>query len=217
MLAKLKTRAVGVAALLLLSLGFSNAAFAGPTAAAAPGPEVSMVPTKPPGAEGNASFPDSDTSWSPDARFLVKNASNVDPKFPYSIFLIDMKTGTKTLLCQYARKADILWSSASDALVVNDWGSGDDGQSTLFRILPHQARWDLREELMKSKRPDAEKSLADNRQLYDHNFAHVIKWQNAHSVLFEIEGYSSDQKHKFVLQYVYGVGDSFHLKKRVAN
>ena len=217
MLTKLKAPAIGLAALLLLSLVFSNATSAASAAIATPGPDVGMVPAKPPGPAGNSSFPVDNTSWSPDARFLIKNANNVDQKTPYSIFLIDMKTGSKTLVYQYARKVDILWSPTSDAFVLNDWGSGDDGQTTLFRILPKQAHWDLREQLMKSTRPDAEKKLAANRQLYDHNFAHVMRWMNAHSVLFEIEGHSSDQQHKFVLQYVYSVGDSFQLKKRVAN
>src|ERR1700735_4056911 len=93
-------RMIALSAILLLSVGFA---------------EGETIIDKPPGAQGNAFFPQVADSWSPDARFLLKNVETPnDPNTPHAIFLTDMKTGTRTVLYSYARRAEILWSPASD-------------------------------------------------------------------------------------------------------
>ena len=126
-----------------------------------------------------------------------------------------MKTGERALLFSYARKVDVLWSPASDALAINDWDANDEAQCIVFRLVPRQERIDLREEFVKSRRPDREKKLATDRRDYDHNYAHIIRWLNAKTLLFVVEGHSSDGKRTFLLEYEYKLGDSFRLRKRI--
>ncbi len=177
-----------------------------------------LVPAsaKPPGTDGNASFPEVSDSWSPDGRFVVKNVD--DPRninSPHSIFLTDMQTGQRMLLYSYPRKVDLLWSPASEALAINDWDANNDSQCIIFVLSPHHERIDLREEFMKSRRPDVEKKLATNRRDYDHNYAHLVRWLDATTLLSVIEGHSSDRKRNFLLVYEYKLGESFRLRKRI--
>jgi len=191
-----------IAALVLLSVGFAYGA---------------TVPPKPPGAEGNASFPHVDDSWSPDARFVLKNVDTPeDPKTRHAIFLTDMKTGERATLYAYARRADVLWSPASNAIAINDWDAND-SRCLVFPLDPRGKRIDLRAELLKSRRPEREKQLASNRHDYDHNYAHVIRWLDAKTLLFVVQGHSSDGKRRFLLEYTYRLGGSFRPIKRVVD
>jgi hypothetical protein len=191
---------IALAALVLLSVGFASA---------------ETILDKPPGASGNAWFPHVADAWSPDARFLLKNVDTPDdPKTPHSIYLTDMKTGTRAVLYSYARRAEILWSPASDAVAINDWDANNDAQSMVFPLLPHQEHIDLREEFLKSRRPDREKKLAADHRTYDHNYAHVIRWLDGKTVLLMIEGHSSTARKRFRLEYTYRLGDSFRLRRR---
>jgi len=199
MTSHLQPRSIGLVAALLLCVAFANTASA-----------------KPAGPSGNASFPEVKDSWSPDARFVLKNVdSTEDPKKPPTIFLTDMKTGERTQLHSYARKADVLWSPSSDAVAINDWDADDEAQCIVFRLVPTQQRYDLREEFLKSRRPEREKKLAADRRDYDYNFAHLIRWLNGNTLLFVVEGHSSDGKHLFHLEYAYRLGDSFQLRSRI--
>jgi hypothetical protein len=169
-----------------------------------------------PGADGNASFPQVDDSWSPDARFVLKNADTPeDPNAPHAIFLTDMKSGVRARLYTYARRADLLWSPGSDALAINDWDATNESECMVFPSLPDTRHLNLREEFLKSRRPDREKKLADDRTEYDHNYAHIVRWIDAKTLLFVIQGNSSDHRRKFLLEYAYRIGDSFRLIRRV--
>ncbi|HVN27683.1 MAG TPA: hypothetical protein VMT64_04315, partial [Candidatus Binataceae bacterium] len=134
---------------------------------------------------------------------------------PHAIFLTDMQTGRREKLYAYARRADVLWSPASDALAINDWESNDDSQCVVFSNLPSLGRTDLREELLKSGRPDMEKKLAADHVNYDHNFAHVMRWLDPRTVLFVVQGRNADGRRNFQLVYTYRLGDTFRLIRRV--
>ena len=170
---------------------------------------------KPPGGDGNASFPEVSDSWSPNARFVVKNVDTPDdPKSPHSIFLTDMQTGARMLLYTYPRKVDLLWSPASNALAVNDWDARDEAQCIVFVLTPRLERIDLRAEFLKSGRPDQEKKLAADRRNYDRNYAHLVRWLSANTLLFAIEGHGSRSKRSFLLVYEYRLDDSFRLREQ---
>jgi len=171
---------------------------------------------KPPGEPGNAFFPTVADAWSPNARFLLKNVDTPNnPDSPHSIYLTDMKTGVRTVLYSYARRAEILWSPASDVVAINDFDAHDDSQCFVFPLLPHRERIDVREELLKSRRPDSEKRLVTDRYRYAHNYAHAIRWIDARTLLFVVEGHSSSRAHEgFRLDYAYRVGDGFRLLSR---
>jgi hypothetical protein len=126
-----------------------------------------------------------------------------------------MKTGVRNVLYSYARRAEILWSPGSDAVAINDWDANNDAQCVVFPLLPHRERIDLREEFLKSRRPDREKKLAADHRTYDHNYAHVIRWLDARTVLLVIEGHSSKARKRFLLEYIYRLGDSFRLRRSV--
>jgi len=195
-----RARMITLSAVLLLCVGVANGA---------------TIIDKPPGASGNANFPNVSDSWSPDARFLLKNVDTPnDPNTPHAIFLTDMKTGSRRVLYSYARRAEILWSPASDAVAINDWDANDDAQCIVFRLLPHQERSDVREEFLKSRRPDREKRLAVDHRMYDHNYVHALRWLDGKTLLIAIEGHSSNAHKRFLLEYAYRVGDSFRLRRR---
>jgi hypothetical protein len=177
---------------------------------------AATAPPKPPGASGNAVFPEVDDSWSPDARFVVKNVNTPeDPRAPHAIYLTDMKTGQREVLYTYARRADLIWSPASDALAINDWDANNDAQCVVFILVPRQEPLDLREQFLKSRRPDREKRLAADHRNYADNYAHAIRWLDARTLLFVVQGRSSDRRRNFLLEYTYRPGGSFGLIKRV--
>jgi len=198
-----RSRLIPIATLVLLSVAFAH---------------VPQASAKPPGGDGNASFPEVSDSWSADGRFVVKNVDDPqDPKSPHAIFLTDMQSGRRTLLYSYFRKVDLYWSPASDALAINDWDANDDAQCIVFLLAPRRERIDLREEFLKSRRPDREKKLATDRRDYDQNYTHLIRWLDANTLLSAIEGRSSDRKRSFLLVYEYKLGESFRLRKRVVS
>jgi len=170
---------------------------------------------KPPGPSGNASFPHVSDSWSPDGRFLLKNVDTPDDAgAPHNIYLTDMKSGVRTILYSYARHAEILWSPASNAVAINDYDANDDAQCMVFPLLPSRGRIDLREQFLKSRRPDREKKPAADHRTYDRNYAHVLRWLDPRTVLVAFEGKSSSTNHRFLLEYAYSPGDSFRLRRR---
>jgi hypothetical protein len=178
---------------------------------------IAPVAAKPPGGSGNASFPHDNVSWSPDARFVANNVNDspVDPRSPHSVFLTDMKTGQRWLLYSYPRKVDLMWSPASNALVINDWTANDQSQCLVFVLTPQRDQIDLREEFLKSRRPDREKKLTTDRRDYDDNYAHSLRWLNGNTLLFAFDGRSADRRHSFQLIYEYKLSNSFRLRKRV--
>jgi hypothetical protein len=153
-------------------------------------------------------------SWSPDARFVLKNVNTPQAATPHSIFLTDMKTGERTILYAYERRADVLWSPASDALAINDWRGNGDSECLVFPLDPHAKRIDLREAFLKSQRPEREKELAADRADYARNYAHVLRWLDPRTLLFAVQGYSSDGQRRFLLVYRYTLGESFRLIQR---
>jgi len=188
------------ATILLLAVGFAYGA---------------TILDKPPGPSGNASFPYVSDSWSPDGRFLLKSVDTPnDPDAPHRIYLTDMQTGVRTILYSYARQAQILWSPGSDAVAINDYDANDDAQCVVFPLLPGRARVDLREQFLKSHRPDREKKPVADRHLYDRNYAHVLRWLDARTLLVAFEGRNSRTNRRFLLEYTYAAGDSFRLRRR---
>lgn len=192
---------IGLTALVLLSVAFPFKGWSVPA-----------------GSDGNASFPDDKDSWSPDGRFLLKDVDHPeDPKAPHSIFLTDMQTGKRMLLYSFARKVDLLWSPHSNAVALNDWDAHDEAQCFVFLLEDAPTRIDLREELLKSRRPDPEKKLATDRRDYNFNYARIIRWLDGQTVLFAVDGHSPHRQRKFVLEYEYRLGDSFRLRQRTIN
>ncbi len=197
-----RSQAVILAAIGILFLGFAHPA---------------SLYAKPPGGSGSVSFPHDQVSWSPDARFVANNVNHSpdDPKSPHSVFLTDMKTGQRWLLHSYPRKVDLLWSPGSNALAINDWGAGEESQCIVYVLTPQREELDLREEFLKSRRPDREKKLAADHVNYDHNYAHAIRWLSANKLLFVLEGHSTKTRRYFVMEYEYQIGDGFRVRERV--
>ncbi len=161
---------------------------------------------KPPGADGNASFPEVSDSWSPDGRFVLKNVDSPrDPQSAHSIILTDMQTGQRAVLYSYLRKVDLLWSPASDALAINDWDSTDAAQCIVFRLVPRRERIGLDQDLAKSRPRDGEKKLVTERRDYDHNCVRIIRWLDAKTLLLDLEGHRPDDRRS----------SSFRLQKPV--
>jgi hypothetical protein len=85
----------------------------------------------------------------------------------------------------------------------------------VFILVPRHGRIDLRAQFLKSRRPDREKRLVADHRDYDDNYAHAVRWLDARTLLFVVQGRSSDRRHNFLLEYTYRPGGSFGLIKRV--
>ena len=185
-----RQRPISLAALVLLSVTFCPA----------------TISAKPPGADGNASFPEVSDSWSPDGRFVLKNVDYPrDPQSLHSILLTDMQTGERGVLYSYPRKVDLLWSPASDALAINDWDANDAAQCIVFRLVPRRERIDLDQDLAKSRPSGREKKLVTARRDYDRNCVRIIRWLDAKTLLLDPEGHRPDDRRS----------SSFRLQKPV--
>jgi hypothetical protein len=158
------------------------------TAALAPAPNASA---KPPGSEGNASFPHDDVSWSPDARFVLKNVEQPgDPSAPHAIYLTDMRTGVRSVLYSYPRKVDVLWSPGSNALAINDWGPNEVERCIVLELVPRRRTIDMSAEVAKSRSPQSAKTRAEER---DDN-VHIVRWTDPRSLVVDLESRHSDGK-----------------------
>ena len=100
-----------------------------------------LVPAsaKPPGTDGNASFPEVSDSWSPDGRFVVKNVDDPEiselTSFDFSHRHANRPADAALLVSR--EKSTCCGRPASDALAINDWDANDDTQCIVFVLSPH--------------------------------------------------------------------------------
>jgi hypothetical protein len=168
-----RPRFIGLAAILL-------------AAALASAPPASA---KPPGSEGNASFPHDDVSWSPDARFVLKNVEQpADPSAPHAIYLTDMRTGARSVLYPYLRKVEVLWSPASNALAINDWGPNDVERCIVLELVPRRRTIDMSAEVAKSRSPESAKMRRDPRD----DSLHIVRWTDPRTLVVDVQSRHSD-------------------------
>lgn len=158
-------------------------------------------------------FATTNKSESPDGRYLLLNVVHLDQVDAdgnwASIFLVDTKTGSKTLFYKYGRDVRVVWSPDSKRVVVNDYWGSNVSRSVLFALNGSNQRVDIGEKLMKSDRPRREKESIDTA---DHVYASVVKWLNDKAVIFKIYGYNGVDPDGFTLVYAYDVADnSFSL------
>ena len=152
-------------------------------------------------------------SESPNGRYVLVNIDHpneVDTDYDWhSIFLVDTKTGGKTLFYKYGRGVAVVWSPNSNAVVVNDYWGSNVSRSVLFALNRSNQRVDIGQMLMKSNRPQREK---ESIKTADHVYASVVKWLNDKTVIFKIYGYNGVDPDGFKLVYAYDVaGSSFSL------
>ena len=155
----------------------------------------------------------SNKSESPNGRYALVNVDRPDEIDAddnwHSIFLIDAKTGAKTLFYKYGRGVDVAWSPDSNAVVVNDYWGSNVSRSVLFELDQMKRRVDIGERLMKSGRPEREK---ESIKTADHVYACVVEWLSDNTVMLKIYGYNGVDPHGFTLVYAYDVGrNSFSL------
>ena len=150
---------------------------------------------------------------SPNGSYMLVNVDHPDEIDAdgdwHSIFLVDAKTGGKTLFYKYGRGVDVVWSPDSNAVVVNDYWGSNVSRSVLFALNRSNQRVDIGEMLMKSNRPQREKESIETA---DHVYASVVKWLNKKTVVFKIYGYNGVDPNGFTLIYAYDVAEnSFNL------
>jgi hypothetical protein len=157
------------------------------------------------------SFPGSkSTTKSPDGRYTVQNLDDAHAEPAHALMLIDSKSGKQHKIYEYGRHVDVLWSPASDALVVNDYGGSDFSRAMLFTLPSGESRVNLWKELIHflQSRGDARSALGNG-----HVYFTVEKWLNDHEFRCKLTGYGPANRKGFTEHYVYEIGVGFRASE----
>ena len=153
------------------------------------------------------SFPGAKTETkSPDGRYAVSNIDDVHAQPAHILMLIDSQSGKHSKIYEYGRHVDVLWSPASNALAINDYGGSDFTRAVLLMLPSGQKQDDLWDELIKFLRSQGEARIAlENAHVY----LTVEKWFNDHELLCKLTGYGPASPKGFTKHYVYAIGKGF--------
>jgi len=149
---------------------------------------------------------------SPDRRYELQNVDSDTQEPAHSIFLLDRKTGQRTLLYQYGRWVNVLWSPSSSAIVVNDFFGSDDSTSVLILVSPRLKRLNLWKLLLKSKAVTSK--MRRDFQGYP-VFKCAVGWFSADRLVFRVAGFReagpTGFKNPFAYSFSYQLGATFVL------
>ena len=154
-----------------------------------------------------ASFPGSKSETkSPDGRYTIRNMDDLHADPAHSLILIDSKSGKEDKVYEYGRHVDVLWSPASDALIINDHGGSDFSRAVLLTLPSGEKHGDLWKELTKflESRGDAQTALGNG-----HVYFTVEKWLNDREFRCKLTGYGPANPKGFTQRYIYEIGQGF--------
>jgi len=157
------------------------------------------------------SFPGSKSETrSPDGRYTVRNLDDQHAQPAHSLTLIDSRSGKQHKIYEYGRHVDVLWSPASDALVINDYGGSDFTRAVLFMLPSGESQVNLWEELIHflQSRGHPQSALGNG-----HVYFTVEKWLNDHEFLCKLTGYGPANRKGFTEHYVYEIGVGFRASE----
>lgn len=153
------------------------------------------------------SFPGSKSDTkSPDGRYTVRNLDDEHAEPAHSLMLIDSSSGKQHKIYEYGRHVDVLWSPASNALVVNDYGGSDFTRAVLLTLPSGKKQGNLWEELIHFLRAQGEARIALEN---GHVYLTAEKWLNDHEFLCKLTGYGPASPKGFTKHYVYEIGKGF--------
>jgi hypothetical protein len=151
--------------------------------------------------------PESDAR-SPDRRYVIQNLDSNGTEPAHTLFLLDMRNGSKTNIHSYDRHVDILWSPQSDGFVINDYEASDSARPLLYSLPWGGANIDLLEKLTTFLRGQHQEQLVIQN---DHVYLSVRRWINSRELLCRLEAYGDMSPHGagFSGYYVYKIGEGF--------
>lgn len=159
----------------------------------------------------NISFPGTKSETeSPDRRYVIRNSDSLTENPAHTLSLVDAKSGSAIKIYQYSRSADVLWSPASDAFVINDHEGSDSTSPVMCALLWTGTKTDLLEEFTEFLGKRHEERLVLKN---DHVYFTVRRWINPHELLCQLEAYGGASPHGsgFKGYYIYRIGESFRL------
>jgi len=159
----------------------------------------------------SVSFPGAKSETeSPDRRYVIRNSDSLTENPAHTLSLVEAKSGSAIKIYQYARSADVLWSPASDAFVINDYEGSDSTRPVLYAVPWTGTKADLLEEFTHFLRRRHEEKLVLKN---DHVYFTVRRWINPHELLCQLEAYGGASPHGsgFNGYYVYRIGEGFRL------
>ncbi|MFZ3362965.1 MAG: hypothetical protein WBX13_06765 [Candidatus Acidiferrales bacterium] len=157
----------------------------------------------------SVSFPGAKSETeSPDRRYVIRNSDSLTENPAHTLWLVDAKGGSAIKIYQYARSADVLWSPASDAFVINDYEGSNSTRPFLYAVPWTGTKIDLLEEFTHFLRGRHEERLVLKN---DHVYFTVRRWINPHELLCQLEAYGAASPHGsgFNGHYVYRIGEGF--------
>jgi len=163
-------------------------------------------------ASGPVSFPGPKSETrSPDGRYTVRNLDDPHTQPAHSLTLIDSRSGKQRKIYEYGRHVDVLWSPASNALVINDYGGSDFSRAVLLALPAQESKVNLWDELIRFLRPQrTARGALEN----DHVYLTVEKWLNGHEFRCKLTGYGQANPKGFTEHYVYEIGAGFRVAER---
>jgi hypothetical protein len=108
----------------------------------------------------NVSFPGAKSETkSPDGRYMIRNSDSMTENPAHTLTLVESEGGSVVKVYQYRRSADVLWSPASDAFVINDYEGSDSTRPALYKVPWTGTKTDILEQLTAFLRSRHEENL----------------------------------------------------------
>jgi len=148
---------------------------------------------------------------SPDGRYAISDEPPRDQASPNKLALVDLRSRKKRDFYEYQRHVEVLWSSRSNAFVVNDYAGSDMSTAVLFSLPLAETEIDLRPELERylQSRHVARDPFGDH-----HMYLTVERWLNSRQLLCKLWGYGEVHPQGFTKYYLYEIGKGFRSLPR---
>jgi len=143
---------------------------------------------------------------SPDGRYLIRNSDSLTENPAHTLTLVDAKSGYEIKIYQYARGADVLWSPASDAFVINDYEGSNSTRPILYQLPWRGTKVDMLTEMANFLQSRGKEKIIFGN---DHLYFTVRRWLNKKELLCRLNGYGDANPNGFTRDYIYKIGGGF--------
>jgi hypothetical protein len=147
-------------------------------------------------------FPGHARAVDPTGRVAVvyRELSACGSENPHELSVVDLPTGTRTLLLTFPRGASVLWDSFGTAFAVTDWGGSDFSTVRVFFADRARRPVDVNEELRRTV------GLAPALTGNHHVYVEAVKWQTRQTLRFRVRGYGDRDPNGFEQLFDYSLG-----------
>jgi hypothetical protein len=147
------------------------------------------------------SFPDHSRAVSPNRHYTIIGVDS-DSEPYHTVFLKDLRLGTRRKLFNYGRHIDLLWNPDSKSFALTDYAGSDYSRCSIVSVDENVPPIQLWDKLVNTVAGNEQKSLLNNH----HAYIAATEWLDAGTLKLKVWGYGNVNTSGFARFYTYDSG-----------